>query len=199
MFRLKVTSPVNLKIKFIIIFRKNLNRFRIRHMAKFRINHMVQSVQQPFINERIKEIHFLRCVFQNITNHKFQHLFCQIHIVIEICKCAFRLYHPEFCSMTGGIGIFSTESRSECIHISECLCICLTVKLSAYCQICFFSKEILTVIRRSLLICRYILHIQSCHLEHFPGTLTVRACNNRSVYIYKSFFLEKLMNGISTK
>ena len=39
----------------------------------------------------------------------------------------FRFNHPEFSSVTCCIGVFSTECWSECVNVTECLCVCLAI------------------------------------------------------------------------
>ena len=143
MLCLKITSPEYLVIKFVIVLLKDLNSLCIGHMCKLRIKHMVQSVKKPLINEGIEEVHFLRCVLKNITDHVFQHSLRQLHIILKVCKCTLRLDHPELRCMTGGVGIFCTECRSECVNVTECLCISLSVQLSAYGKVCLLSEEVL--------------------------------------------------------
>ena len=104
---------------------------------------MVQSVKKSLIYERIEEIHLFRCVLKDITDHIFQHSFRKLHIILKICKCTLRLDHPELSCMTGCVGILCTESRSECVDVTKCLCISLTIQLAAYSKVGLFSKEIL--------------------------------------------------------
>ena len=143
MLCLKITSPEYLVIKFVIVLLKDLNSLCIGHMCKFRIKHMVQSVKKPLVNEGIEEVHFLRCILKDITDHVFQHSLCKLHSILKVCKRTLRLDHPELSCMAGSVGILSTEGRSECVDIAECLCISLSVQLSAYGKVCLLSEEIL--------------------------------------------------------
>ena len=54
--------------------------------------------------------------------------------------------------MTCRVGVLSTESRSECVDITECLCISLTVELTAYSKVGLFAKEILAVVYSTCLL-----------------------------------------------
>ena len=119
MLRLQITAPGYLVIKLIVVFFQKTNSLCVGYMTKLRIQHMLQTIDQAFIHERIKEVHLLRRIFQHITDHIFQHAFCQHHIIFQISKSHLRLYHPEFCRMTGGIGILSAESRTKGIDIPE--------------------------------------------------------------------------------
>ena len=160
---------------------------------------MVQSVKKSFVHKRIEEVHFLRSILKNISDHIFQHRFCKIHVIFKISKCTLRLDHPELSCMTCGVGVLSTESWSKCIYITECLCKCLTVQLATYSQICLLAKEILRVINISLIICRNVIQIHGCNLEHLPCTLAVTSCDQRSVYINKSSLLKEFVYCICTE
>ena len=160
---------------------------------------MVQTIQKPLVNEGIEEIHFLRSILKYITDHIFEHFLCKIHVVIQICECTLRLDHPELSCMTCGIGILCSESRSKCINIAECLCIGLTIELSAYGKVCLFAEEVLAVIYGTILVQRRVLHIQCSYLEHLTCTLTVASCDQWCVYIDKSLLLEEFVDRISTQ
>ena len=73
MLCLKIASPEYLVIKFVVVLLKDLNSFCISYMCEFRIKHMVQSVKKPLVHEGIEEVHFLRCILKNVTDHIFQH------------------------------------------------------------------------------------------------------------------------------
>ena len=199
MLCLKVTTPEYFVIEFVVVFLQKFNCFCVSYMTEFRIYYMVQTIQKSLVDEGIKEVHFLRSILKDITDHVFQHLFCKVHVVIQICKCTFRLDHPELCCMACRVGVLSTESRSECVDITECLCISLTVELSAYSKVGLFAKEILAVVYSTILIHRRIFHVKCGNLEHLSCTLTVTSCDQWSVYIYKSLLLEEFVDRICTK
>ena len=199
MLCLKVAAPEYLVVKFVIVLFQKLDRLCIGYMSELRIDHMVQAVQKSFIYKGIKEIHLLRSVLQHIADHIFQHILSKIHVIIQVCKRTLRLDHPEFSRMTGGVGVFCSESRSKSINVAECLSIGFTVQLSAYCKVCLFSKEILSVINLSVVIYRRILRIQSGNTEHFSCSLTVASCDQRCMDIYKASLLEKFMDCICTE
>ena len=87
----------------------------------------MKPVQKPLVHKRIEEIHFLRRLFQHITYHILQHSLRQHHVIIQICKCHLRLYHPELRRMSRRIRVLRAESRSESVNIAECLGISLAV------------------------------------------------------------------------
>ena len=196
---LKITAPEYLVIKFIVIFLKDLNSLCVCYMCKLGVQHMVQSVKKSLVYEGIEEIYLLRCILKNVTDHIFQHSFCKLHSILNICKCTLRLDHPELSCMTCCIGVLCTESRSECVDIAECLCKCLTVELTAYCKVSLFSEEVLRIIYFSILCHRYVLRIQCCYLEHFSCALTVTSCDQWCMHIDKISLLEEFMNRICTE
>ena len=199
MLCLQITSPGYFIIKLVIILLEKLNCFCIGNTTELRVCHMIQSVKKSFVHKRIEEVHFLWSILKNISDHIFQHRFCKIHVIFKISKCTLRLDHPELSCMTCGVGVLSTESWSKCIYITECLCKCLTVQLTAYSQICLLAKEILRVINISLIICRNVIQIHGCNLEHLPCTLAVTSCDQRSVYINKSSLLKEFVYCICTE
>ena len=127
----------------------------------------------------------------------FQHGFCQDHIIVQICKSNLRLDHPELRCMTGRVGVLCTEGRSECIDVTECLCIRLAVQLSAYGQVGRFIEEVFGKIYFSVFCLRNVVQIHGGYLEHLTGTFTVASCDQWSVHIDKSSLLEEFVDRIS--
>ena len=188
-----------LVFKFIVVFFQNLNGFRIGHMAEFGIQHVLKPFDQPLVHELVEKCHFLRRVFQDITDDVFQHAFRQNHIVLQIREAHLRLDHPELRRMTGGVGIFRPEGGAEGINVAEGKGIGFRVKLSAHRQVGGLSEEILAVVHLSVLCLRDIFQIQRGHLEHFSRALTVASRDQRSMHIDKASFLEKAVDGVSRK
>ena len=176
---------------------QNFDCFCVSNSCEIGIYNVIQTIDQSLVYERVEEVHLFRCVLHHVADHIFQHALCKDHVVFQICKCDFRLDHPELCGMTCGVGILRTECRSECVNVAECLCISFTVQLSAYGKVCLFSEEIFGVIHASVCVLWYIVQIHSCYLEHLSCTLTVTSCDQRCVYIYKSSLLEEFVDRIS--
>ena len=160
---------------------------------------MVQTIQQSFIHEGVEEIHLLRSVLKHITDNVFDHGLSQFHIVFQIRESAFRLDHPEFRSMTGRVGIFRTEGRTEGVDVAESLGKGFAVQLAAHRKIGRFPEEILREVHLSLFIDRNIRKIHRSHLEHLSGSFTVTACDQRRMHIHKSSLLEEFMDRISAE
>ena len=99
--------------------------------------------------------------------------------------------------MPCGVGILRTEGRPECIDITECLRIRLSVQLTAHGKACLLPEEILAVIHAALLRLRRFLHIQRGHPEHLPGAFTVASRDQRRMHIDKSSLLKELMKRVS--
>ncbi|CDA77466.1 unknown [Clostridium sp. CAG:242] len=155
---------------------------------------MVQTLEQFLIIELVEECHFLWTLFHNIGQNIFHHVLCQVHHVVEVCKCDFRLHHPEFSCMTGGVGFFCTEGWTEGVNIGECHCHTLCFQLSRNGQTGWFTKEVLAVINLAVLGAWWIFHIQSGNMEHFAGALTVTACNQWSMCVNKAALIEEFVD-----
>src|SRR5690554_3972249 len=88
-------------------------------MTEIRLDYIFQSLYPSFINPAVKKIHF----FLSFCKSKFKKIFNKLlydnHHLFQFAKCHFRFNHPEFRSMTGGIGILCPESRSKGIDITK--------------------------------------------------------------------------------
>ena len=199
MLCLKVASPEYFVVEFVVVFLKKLNCFCVGYMTEFGIYYVVQTIQKSLVDEGIEEVHFFRSVLKYITDHVFEHCFCEIHVVVEVCKCTLWLDHPELSSMTCGVGVLCTEGRSEGVDVAECLCISLAVELSAYSEVCLLAKEVLAVVYSSVLVQRRVLHIQCGYLEHLSCTLTVASCDQWCMNVNKSSLLEEFVDCISAQ
>ena len=127
MLRLQVHAPGYLVLKIVVVFLQNFDGVRVGHMAEFRIQHMIQTIQQPFVDKGVEEIHLLRRFLQHVTDDVFQHALRQRHVIVQIRKGNLRLNHPELRRVAGGVGILRTESRAKGVDIAESLGIGLTV------------------------------------------------------------------------
>ena len=196
---LQVAAPGYLVFEFVVVLFQKFNGLCISYMCKIGICHMVQAFQQSLVHEGVEEIHFFRSVLQNVIDHVFQHRLGKIHIVLQVCESHLRLDHPEFSRMAGGVGVFRAEGRTKGVNVAECLGEGFAVELAADGQACFFVEEILCEIHGTILVFRNILKIQSGYLEHFAGAFAVTSGDQRSIDIYESSLLEKLMNRISAQ
>ena len=88
---------------------------------------MVQPLDEPLVHKLVKEIHLLRRVLQHIADHMLEHCLRDYHVVRQVRKRHLRLNHPELRRMSGRIGIFRPESRTECIYVLKRKGICLHV------------------------------------------------------------------------
>ena len=75
----------------------------------------------------VKEIHFFRCVFQNILYYVFYHCFCKFHVICKVCKSYFRFNHPKFCCVSCCVRIFGSECWPKCINLLKCHCISFAI------------------------------------------------------------------------
>ena len=197
MLCLQIAAPGHFIIKFIVGLFQKLNGLCIGNMGKLRVQHMVQPVQESLVNKGVEEVHLLRRILQHIADHIFQHSLCHLHIVLKICKSHLRLDHPELSRMAGSIGILCPECWTKGIDIPEGLCKGLSVELTADSQVGWLLKEIFGEIHLSFFCLWNIFQIHCSHLEHFSRSLTVAACDQWRMDIYKAPLLEKLMYGKS--
>ena len=114
-------------LELVIVRLEQGNGLGVGHMAEVGRHDVVQALQQALIHELVEEAHLLRSVFQHIGDDILDHILGKAHIVAQVGKCDLRLDHPELSCMTGGIGIFRTESRSKGVDIFECHGVSLTV------------------------------------------------------------------------
>ena len=82
MLCLKICSPGNLIFKIVIVLFQNLNSLCVSNSCKLRIYYIMKAIKKALVYKGIKEIHFLRGIFQDIINDIFQHILCQFHIII---------------------------------------------------------------------------------------------------------------------
>ena len=124
-------------------------------------------------------------------------LFRQLHIVQDIIESHFRLDHPELGQVARRIGVFRTESRTECINLSQSRSRQFTFQLSGNGQARLFTEEIVIINDRSVFILLQIIEVHGRHLEHLTRTFTVGSCDQRCMEIEEPSVMEKFMNGIS--
>ena len=98
--------------------------------------------------------------------------------------------------MARRVGVLGPERRAKGIYVAECHCVGFGIELAAYGQVGCLIKEVLAKIHLAVLCLGDVVQVQGGYLEHFPGALTVTACYQRCVHIYKIPFLEILMDGI---
>ena len=79
---------------------------------------------------------------KGIADAIFQEILSQIHILVDIDECHFRLNHPELCQVARGVGVFSAEGRAECVDGSEGGGSEFPFKLPRHCQCRWLAEEI---------------------------------------------------------
>ncbi len=85
-----------------------------------------------------------------ILDQVFQEIFCQIHVIVNVVKGHFGLYHPEFCHMARRIGVFCPEGWTKGIDGRKRQGSQFTLQLSGDGQIGGASKKILVEIDLTL-------------------------------------------------
>ena len=116
---LKVDAPLDRVVELLAGLQKNIDCFRVSHMAEFSARYALQAINETLVDELIEESHLFRSILKNIVDDILDHRFRDFHVIFKICKCHLRLNHPELRCMARGIGILGTECRSECVHVAE--------------------------------------------------------------------------------
>ena len=194
----QVYPPVNREFE-LVTFRngifQNLDTIRIRQTNEIILQYTLQTFNQALIEHIVQELHIIRTVIQRPFHTIFDELFCQVHIVGNVVERNFRLNHPELCQMAGSIGVFGTESRTECVDSTQSSGRQFTFQLTGYCQTCLLAEEVVIIRDRTSFVFLQVIQIHGSYLKHLSGTFTVGTCDNRCMEIEKSLFMEKLVNS----
>ncbi len=143
MLGLKLGAPLRLIFEFLAGFLQDLDRFGIGHAAEVRTFHMAEALKEAPVDEAVEEFQLFRGIFKHVADDVLQHIFRQVHVVLQIRKCDLRLNHPELRRMARRVGILRAESGTEGIDVAESLGESLAVQLAGYGQVRGLAKEIL--------------------------------------------------------
>ena len=197
MLGLKITAPIDLELKFVVVLLKHFDGIGIGHSAEIGRRNRCQSFNKTLIHELIQELNVLLAVFQNVVDDELDHRLGKFHIVLKIGERNFRLDHPELGGMALGVRLFGTEGRTEGVNLSESLRHNFALKLTGNGQKSGFSEEVLGIINRAVLFLRRIFHIERGNTEHFAGTFTVTARNQRCMRINKAVIRKERVDCVS--
>ena len=199
MLGLQVRAPVDRILELIVVLLQQSHGFGVGNPAEVIVQHVVEPIQQTLVQELVAEGHFLRGVLQHIGDDVLDHVLGQAHIVVQVGKGDFRLDHPELGGMAGGVGVLRPEGGAEGIDVPEGHGECLGVQLTGNRQVGGLAEEILGEVYLAVLGFGHVVQIHGGDLEHFAGTLAVRAGNQRGVDIHEVPILEELVNGHGSK
>ena len=174
---------------------QNLDTVCIGQTNKIIFQYTLQTLNQALVEHIVQELHIIRTVIQRPSHTVFDELFSQVHIICNVVESNFRFNHPELCQVTGSIGVFSTERRTECVNRSQSRSSQLTFQLTGDCQTCLFAKEIVIINDRAFFVFLQVIQVHGGHLEHLSGTFAVGSRNDRCMEIEESFFMEELMDS----
>ena len=192
---LQVAAPVDGVLKLVVVLFQQGDGVGVGDAAKFVVQDVVQPVKQSLVNEFVEEVHFLGSVLQNVGDDILDHGLGQLHIILQVSKGDFRLDHPEFGGMAGGVGVFSPEGGAEGINVAEGHGEGLTVELAGNGQVGGLAEEVLGVIDLAVLGLGDVVQVKGGDLEHFARALAVGAGNQGRVDIHKVPILEELVDG----
>lgn len=99
------------------------------------------------------------------------------------------------------VAVFSSECRTESLHITQPNTLLFYVQLPTASQHCFLCKEVLLPVYHSrfLLYCFDIFHIiskQISDLKQLARALAVRGSDDRSVYLQEPIVVEEFVGGV---
>ena len=97
--------------------------------------------------------------------------------------------------MPGRIGFFRPESRTKGVNVAKGHGHAFGLQLARYGQAGHFPKEVLAIVYLPILGARSGIRIKGGYMEHFSGSFTVAAGNQRCVGIDKAPLVEKAMDG----
>ena len=200
MLRSQVDTPIYRELERVAFSSglfQNLDSFRIRQTDEIVFQHSLQTFDQTLIEHIVQEFDIIHTVVQSPLYTILDELFRQLHIVQDIIESHFRLDHPELGQVARRIGVFRTESRTECINLSQSRSRQFTFQLSGNGQARLFTEEIVIINDRSVFILLQIIEVHGRHLEHLTRTFTVGSCDQRCMEIEEPSVMEKFMNGIS--
>ena len=120
----------------------------------------------------------------------------QVHIVGIVVEGHLRLNHPKLCQVARGIRVLSSERRAKGVDLSQSHGGKLALQLTGDGKIGLLTEEVLAVVYFTLLSTGRIGYIQRRHLEHLPGSLSIRGSDQRSVEVDKPLVVEVLVNRI---
>ena len=80
---------------------------------------LVEPVEQLLVVHFVQELQVVSAVVQCILNQVLKKFLGQVHVVFEVVKSHFGLYHPEFGQVTGRVRVFRPECWSESINLTQ--------------------------------------------------------------------------------
>ena len=134
-------------------------------------------------------------LFKDVLRQEPDHLFGQIHVVGKSVKRHFRLHHPELGKMTGRIGVFCAERRSEGIDLAERERVNLSFKLAGHREPGLLAEKVFSVIDISLIGPGRFFHIERGDLKQRARAFTVARGYDGRMHMEKTALLEKTVDG----
>ena len=119
MFGLQVNAVLRFVLKTFAGIFHDLDRFAVGNAGKIVVDDRIERVFQTGGDKFFKQFHVFGAMFHNMFNTVSDHVFRQIHVVGEVGKSHFRLNHPKFRRMPGGVGVFRPKRGAESINVAE--------------------------------------------------------------------------------
>ncbi|MPM27916.1 hypothetical protein SDC9_74432 [bioreactor metagenome] len=195
-FRLKVSPPLHLIVKPVVVLLQDLHGLGVAHPAKVGGCHMLQALLQALVHKAVEKVHLIGAAFHGALDDELDHGLRHVHIAFEVGKGHLRLDHPELGGVALGVGVLRPESRAKGVHIAESHGKVLRVQLARNRQIRGLSEKVLGIVHPAVLGAGRIFHIQRGDPEHLASAFTVAGGDNGGMHIDETLALEKLMDGI---
>ena len=196
MLGLEVDAPLDGVVELVAALLENVDGLGVAHAAEVVGDDVVQTLKQSLVDKGVEELHLLRAALHRAVDDVFHHRLGGVHVVVEVGKGHFRLYHPELGGMALSVGYLGAEGRAEGVHVAESHGEVLGVELAGDGQASGLAEEILAVIYRAVLLEGEIVEVKRRHAEHLARALTVGAGDDRGVDVYEAAALEEFMDGL---
>ena len=98
----KVHSPLHGELELMAgrhsLF-QNLDAFCVGKTLECTFDDAMQTLQQCLVNHLIQKFQVVRAIVECPLHTIFDEIFFQVHQIVKVDKCHFRLYHPKFSQM----------------------------------------------------------------------------------------------------
>ena len=188
---LHIHAPVGWIFKLLTAGLHDFNSLGVGAAHKGLLGHFLQAGAQSLIHKLAEEFKIPAGIIQHGAGNVLDEGFCNVHIAVDVAESHFRLNHPELSSVTGGIAVLRTESRTEGIDIAQGAGKGFTLQLAGNSQIGRLAEEIIVV----PLILSQGVHRR--HAEHLTSAFAVAGCDDGSMNPHEIALQEELVHRSS--
>lgn len=145
--------------EFMAVFDRLLEFFTgfcVIHSLEAFVQNVANIVDIALLDTLAEELQVSLVVLQGVLDQKFEEIFGQVHAVIEIREGNFRLDHPEFRQVFGGVRVFGSESGTEGVDVLHAAGVIFDAQLTGHGQEGGFLEKIFAVIHQCRLLFRFL-------------------------------------------